>query len=274
MKKVSSDIGKYFMYIFPGFFLLLFMVIPLPLLDKSMMIAIILIITRFTTWLAAEDVYDEGDTLLIKRRKTILRVPYSAIKRIKIKFWRLRAVEIVFDPVTSCEFGKKISFIPAVPARFMGGNPLSVFYVRYAVVEVLREKVNTQRKHSQSLQIEKIASQEYEKLFRQWSSRPSIEQTENMPTEIKGWNWGAFFLTWIWGIGNRSYLTFLAFVPLVGFFIMTPVSGVFGNQWAWENKKWDSVEHFKKTQRKWAHWGLFFWLSLLVIYGVLIASHS
>jgi len=24
----------------------------------------------------------------------------------------------------------------------------------------------------------------------------------DMPAEIRRWNWGAFFLTWIWGVGN------------------------------------------------------------------------
>ena len=27
-----------------------------------------------------------------------------------------------------------------------------------------------------------------------------------VPLEIKGWSWGAFFLTWVWGIGNRVWL--------------------------------------------------------------------
>jgi len=30
-----------------------------------------------------------------------------------------------------------------------------------------------------------------------------------LPPEIKGWNWGAFWLTWIWGIRNRTWIAFL-----------------------------------------------------------------
>ena len=26
------------------------------------------------------------------------------------------------------------------------------------------------------------------------------------PEGIKGWSWGAFFLNWIWAIGNKSYI--------------------------------------------------------------------
>ena len=32
-----------------------------------------------------------------------------------------------------------------------------------------------------------------------------------VPNEVKKWNWGDFWLTWIWGIGNKSYISFLTF---------------------------------------------------------------
>ena len=32
-----------------------------------------------------------------------------------------------------------------------------------------------------------------------------------LPPELTGWNWGAFFLTWIWGIGNSTFIALLAF---------------------------------------------------------------
>jgi len=40
-----------------------------------------------------------------------------------------------------------------------------------------------------------------------------------VPPEIKGWNWGAFLLNWIWGIGNSTYIALLMFVPLVNIFM-------------------------------------------------------
>ncbi len=73
----------------------------------------------------------------------------------------------------------------------------------------------------------------------------------SIPAEIKGWNWGAFWLTWIWGIGNSAYRTFLVFIPILNF-VMPFVCGAKGNVWAWSNRRWESVEQFKKTQRKWA----------------------
>ena len=33
------------------------------------------------------------------------------------------------------------------------------------------------------------------------------------------------------------------------------VLGAKGSAWAWRNGRWDSVEHFKRVQRKWAIWG-------------------
>lgn len=41
--------------------------------------------------------------------------------------------------------------------------------------------------------------------------------SEEVPSEVKKWNWGAFFLSWIWGIGNHVWISFLSFVPFVGF---------------------------------------------------------
>jgi len=76
-----------------------------------------------------------------------------------------------------------------------------------------------------------------------------------IPREIGGWNWGAFLLNWIWAIGNSVWIGLLAIIPYAGF-IMAIVLGVKGSEWAWRNKRWDSVEHFKRTQRTWAKWGI------------------
>ncbi|HLH89365.1 MAG TPA: hypothetical protein VKX28_13005 [Xanthobacteraceae bacterium] len=36
-----------------------------------------------------------------------------------------------------------------------------------------------------------------------------------VPPEIRRWNWGAFPLHWIWGIGNDTYIALLTLIPLV-----------------------------------------------------------
>lgn len=92
-----------------------------------------------------------------------------------------------------------------------------------------------------------------------------------IPPEIRGWNWGAFSLNMIWGIGNNVWIALLCLIPFFGI-VMTFVLGAKGNEWAWQNKKWDSIEHFKSSQRKWALWGLVIsvfpilvWVILLII---------
>lgn len=76
-----------------------------------------------------------------------------------------------------------------------------------------------------------------------------------VPAEVQGLNWGAFLLNWIWGIGNSTWIALLAFVPFIG--IVVPFYLLFkGNELAWKNKQWESVEAFKATQRKWAIAGL------------------
>lgn len=76
-----------------------------------------------------------------------------------------------------------------------------------------------------------------------------------LPPELKKWNWGAFFLNWIWGIGNSTYIALLMFIPFVNL-VMIFVLGAKGNEWAWQNRIWRDVDHFKKVQRKWAIAGL------------------
>jgi len=75
-----------------------------------------------------------------------------------------------------------------------------------------------------------------------------------IPEGVKGWSWGAFLLNWIWAIGNKTWIGLLALIPYVNL-VMVFVLGFKGRQWAWENKQWDSVEHFNTVQRKWAFWG-------------------
>ena len=87
-----------------------------------------------------------------------------------------------------------------------------------------------------------------------------------IPPEISGWSWGAFWLNWIWGLGNSTYIAFLMFVPFVNI-VMAFVLGAKGNQWAWQNQHWASVDAFKATQRKWAIWGWIIvgaWIVLII----------
>ncbi len=91
-------------------------------------------------------------------------------------------------------------------------------------------------------------------------------------------NWGAFFLSWIWGLGNNSFITFLIwtscliiFIPLIGIFAPLGFAiwfGIKGNEWAWQNKHFESIEKFHDYQRKWATAGVI----VSVIFPVLIGA--
>ena len=75
-------------------------------------------------------------------------------------------------------------------------------------------------------------------------------------TEIKNkFNWGAFFLGWIWGLFNKSYITLLqipiAFIPFIGPVINIGLAvwfGKKGNEWALKNKHFNNLEEFIKFQ--------------------------
>lgn len=75
------------------------------------------------------------------------------------------------------------------------------------------------------------------------------------PPGVKGWSWGAFLLNWIWAVGNKTWIGLLCFVPYIGFLVSIYL-GVKGRELAWRNRRWDSLDHFNRIQRKWSVWGL------------------
>ncbi len=113
----------------------------------------------------------------------------------------------------------------------------------------------------------------------------SLQEPEN----IRKWNWGAFMLSWIWGIMNGIYwplyvtLAFL-FINLIagsstGFDLlwllvytgMSIALGINGNKWAWEAKDWDSADDFQETQRKWSLVGLcILGISIFIIFIAIV----
>jgi hypothetical protein len=96
----------------------------------------------------------------------------------------------------------------------------------------------------------------------------------SVPAEIRGWNWGAFLFSFIWAFGNRLWgwgtlglvLTLLGFViPFLGL-VPAIILGIKGNEWAWHAGHWNSIQHFKDTQRKWV-WA---WLICVGVFTILI----
>lgn len=97
----------------------------------------------------------------------------------------------------------------------------------------------------------------------------------SVPAEIDKWNWGAFLLNWIWGIGNNTFIALLMFIPLVNI-VMPFVLGAKGSAWAWRNKRWESVEQFREVQRKWLKWSLIVYVALIclfvIFFGLIMAG--
>jgi hypothetical protein len=86
--------------------------------------------------------------------------------------------------------------------------------------------------------------------------------------QLKGWNWGAFMFSWIWGLVNHVWISFVILIlPGIWNFVL----GAKGNEWAWKAKQWESIEAFKKHQKAWKPWAiLIFVLSLIGSIGSII----
>jgi len=102
-----------------------------------------------------------------------------------------------------------------------------------------------------------------------------------LPKELNEFNWGACFLTFIWGIKYKAWITLLA-VPLI--LIQLPLGinwilliifqiycGFKGNEWVYRIEWWKKPSDFRKTQEKWAILALILSLILpFISLGILI----
>lgn len=93
-------------------------------------------------------------------------------------------------------------------------------------------------------------------------------------------NWGACLLTWVWGIGNKTYITLLIllvgcayFIPVAGWAVTLAMQiwfGVKGNEWAWQNKRFESIEAFHNYQKKWTVAGTIIYLAITVVLPIML----
>jgi len=98
-----------------------------------------------------------------------------------------------------------------------------------------------------------------------------LGELATVPEELKGWSWGGFALTWIWGVCNGVLIALLCLIPFFNL-AWAIVLGIKGNEWAWRNKKWDSIEHFKSTQRPWNIAGIVIFAISMVAIVVIIPA--
>ena len=91
---------------------------------------------------------------------------------------------------------------------------------------------------------------------------------EEVPPEVRRWNWGAFMFNIWWGIGNNAYLCLLMLIPCLNI-VWVFVCGAMGNSWAWKSGEFKDVEQFMAVQRTWNRAGLV-WFVIAVI-GVVLS---
>ena len=104
-------------------------------------------------------------------------------------------------------------------------------------------------------------------------TQPGPVEPDELEQELRKWNWGAFLLTWIWGIGNGVMRSFLVLIPFYGLYEWFML-GINGNRWAWEKRRWESVEQFHRSQRAWAKGGVIVYAVLFFLYLLIVAAGS
>lgn len=107
---------------------------------------------------------------------------------------------------------------------------------------------------------------------------------KNIPKELNEFNWGAFLLTFIWGIKHKAWITLLA-IPLIYFQLPLGLNwlllsglqlycGFKGNMWAYQVDWWMTPKDFRQNQMRWGAAAIILNISipliLLVIAGLFI----
>lgn len=102
-----------------------------------------------------------------------------------------------------------------------------------------------------------------------------LDNSNQVPDEIQGWNWGAFLLPGLWCLPNHVWIGLLAwadptFIISLGmpWLTMAIILGVKGNEWAWKSRRWRSISEFKAHQRAWAIVGLA--IASTIVLGLLV----
>ena len=97
--------------------------------------------------------------------------------------------------------------------------------------------------------------------MKDWKNTSGQGMDAEIPEEIRGYNWGAFFLGLIWAKMNgipvgRGGL----FNPFLNFQLASS-----GNELAWKFKRWESVAHFRRVQRRFVYAPLILWTGFILL---------
>ncbi|MBQ8886255.1 MAG: hypothetical protein IJY61_00960 [Candidatus Gastranaerophilales bacterium] len=140
---------------------------------------------------------------------------------------------------------------------------------------VLKRRIPTQTQPTDKVLKKRVPSEIQHKAFKQKrrrKRRPDIINNSgrgNQPI-IKlvsdKFNWGAFFLSWVWGLNYGKNITLLMipafFIPPVAL-LLSIWFGVKGNTWAWQHTRYKGIQEFHKIQKRWAKLGTFVFVASL-----------
>lgn len=100
------------------------------------------------------------------------------------------------------------------------------------------------------------------------------QQNSDLDRNLDKWNWGAFCLTWIWGVFNSAWWMLFALLP-IGNIVMAIIGGIKGTRWAWEGGNWreEDYERFASRQKGWMIAGLII-LGLSVLSTIMLFSFA
>jgi len=92
---------------------------------------------------------------------------------------------------------------------------------------------------------------------------PSGNDPEALP-KLTGWNWGGFFLSWMWCLSHERISTGVvilvaSIIPGLGTLVRWGFKiylGVKGNELAWSSRRFRDLSEFHDIQRAWTVWGI------------------
>jgi hypothetical protein len=128
----------------------------------------------------------------------------------------------------------------------------------YNILSEPRSRKNYDEQHHSSEEKDPPASNDEQSVNHNINTPP--------PEGVKGVSLGAFFLTIFWSIGNRVWIGLFSLVPILGYAISFYL-GFKGRELAWKARRWESLEKFNSTQRKWS-------IATIVLIPAIIGLHA
>lgn len=98
--------------------------------------------------------------------------------------------------------------------------------------------------------------------------------TRETPKCLNSWNWGAFLLGWIWGIGNGVYWPLITLIPYIGqiaSLIIIFILGANGSRYAWDKFN-GTAEEFDAKQKSWTKAGVIVLVACILLGFLIVIS--